>query len=81
MGRQGDTAEFLAAVECLIAAGYQRHDLGVYLLVGLPGQTRAEVERAVDFVLSLGLRPHLTEYSPVRAVECSPRPGPVRLTI
>jgi len=64
-GGKVDTAEFLAAVECLIAAGYQRHDLGVYLLVGLPGQTRAEVERAVDFVLSLGLRPHLTEYSPV----------------
>lgn len=64
-GSKVDTVEFLAAVECLVAAGYARRELGVYLLVGLPGQSRAEVEHAVDFVLAHGLRPHLTDYSPV----------------
>jgi hypothetical protein len=34
-------------------------------MFGLPGQSRDEVERSVDFVLDHGATPRLTEYSPL----------------
>ena len=49
----------------LEAAGYERADIGVYVMVGLPGQGRQEVEQTLDVVLASGARPHLAEYSPV----------------
>ena len=53
------------AVASLVRAGYDPGRIGVYVLAGLPGQQVYEVEEAVDFVLGLGVRPHLAEYSPV----------------
>jgi len=37
----------------------------VYLLLGVPGQRWEQVRQAIVFVKSLGLRPRLTEYSPL----------------
>ena len=34
-------------------------------MVGLPGQDFREVQKSVDFVLGLGLKPLLAEYSPI----------------
>jgi len=53
------------AVENLEAAGYQRKDMGVYLLFGLPGQRLADTKEALHFVKSLGVSPHLAYFSPV----------------
>lgn len=57
--------QMVTAVENLEAAGYKRKEIGVYLLFGVPGQTAAEVEMALDFTGDLGVTPHLSYYSPV----------------
>jgi radical SAM superfamily enzyme YgiQ (UPF0313 family) len=64
-GRKTDMAAFVAAVTHLKEAGFSRKQIGVYLLVGLPGQSRASIEDDVDRVLSVGAYPKLAEYSPI----------------
>ena len=65
LGGKVTTADFLAALENLEAAGFSRANVGVYVMVAMPGQRRHEVEQTVDAVLQAGARPHLAEYSPV----------------
>lgn len=64
-GAKVRSEELAAAVRFLLAAGFARADIGVYLLLGLPGQSLEEVREGVRFVRSLGVRPHLAEFSPV----------------
>ena len=52
------------AVEALMSAGFGPQDVGVYLLAGLPGQTRDEVEESIRFVSRFNVRIRLAEYSP-----------------
>jgi radical SAM superfamily enzyme YgiQ (UPF0313 family) len=56
---------FVSAVRNLMDAGFSRAQIGVYLLVGLPGQTREQIEEDVEFVLQNGALPKLAEYSPI----------------
>ena len=58
-------AEFRQAVEQLKRAGFQGHQIGVYLFVGLPGQPLEETEATIRFVNSLGVLASLCEYSPI----------------
>jgi len=57
--------QMVRAVENLEAAGYERKDLGVYLLFGVYGQAVDEIDAALDFAGDLGLVPNLAYYSPV----------------
>lgn len=57
--------EFQVAIRNLRKAGYFPQEIGVYLLVGLPGQRVNEVEESIAFSQELGVRPMLVEYSPV----------------
>ena len=57
--------QMVQAVENLEAAGYQRKDIGVYLLFGLAGQTVKQLETALDFVAQLGVVPYLSFFTPV----------------
>lgn len=57
--------EFRQAVETLKRAGFQGHQIGVYLFVGLPGQPLEETEATIRFVNSLGVLSLLCEYSPI----------------
>lgn len=57
--------EFEKAVRNLSAAGFQRSRIGVYLLVGLPGQSVRSVREAVELVSASGATPFLAEYSPL----------------
>jgi len=65
LGGKVTNEEFEAACKNLSEAGFSQSEVGVYVMVGLPGQVREEVERTVDLVLQHGLRAHLTEYSPI----------------
>ena len=56
---------FYSGVKNLKDAGFAGHQIGVYLLVGLPGQTRSQIEDDVDRVLAVGALPKLAEYSPI----------------
>lgn len=58
-------AEFFQAVQYLKNAGFQREQMGAYLLCGLPGQDLDEVERSVDQVKKAGILPVLAFYTPI----------------
>jgi radical SAM superfamily enzyme YgiQ (UPF0313 family) len=64
-GKKTDRQSFLAAVRNLREAGFQRKQIGTYLLVGLPGQSRMQIEDDVDRVMRAGAMPKLAEYSPI----------------
>ncbi|MBA3018656.1 MAG: radical SAM protein [Proteobacteria bacterium] len=57
--------EFKKAVSCLRKAGFQKNQIGAYLLTGLPGQTISSVEESIREVKRNGITPVLAHYSPV----------------
>jgi radical SAM superfamily enzyme YgiQ (UPF0313 family) len=57
--------EFHTAVRNLRKAGYSSKEIGVYILVGMPGQRFEEVEESIVYTKEVGARPILVEYSPV----------------
>jgi len=57
--------EFKQAVFCLNKAGFQKNQVGAYLLTGLPGQTISSVEESIKEVKRNGITPVLAHYSPV----------------
>ncbi len=78
-GGKVSNQEFREAVRNLRRAGYSPQEVGVYILVGLPGQRREEVEETIRFAWDCGARPYLAEYSPLpgtplweEAVKASP---------
>lgn len=62
-------SHFKEAVRNLRGAGFSTSEIGAYLMVGLPGQTKEEVRDAIDFVIDCGTIPHLAEYSPIPGTE------------
>ena len=58
-------AEFRRAVDCLKRAGFDRQQIGAYLLVGLPGQPMTAVEAAIRTVQEAGITPIPAYYSPI----------------
>ncbi len=78
LDRKVSEGDFDMAVDHLRKAGYKRNEIGVYLLMGLPGQSPDSVRKTVDYVGDVGAAPYLAEYSPVphtslwdEAVRCS----------
>ncbi|HSR10132.1 MAG TPA: B12-binding domain-containing radical SAM protein [Thermodesulfobacteriota bacterium] len=57
--------QFEAGVRNLRRAGYRQEEIGVYLMVGLPGQRAKDVSESISFVKASGARPILAEYSPI----------------
>ena len=57
--------EFFTAVENLRAAGFEKDQLGAYLLCGLPDQDLDEVEGSINQVKRLELTPVLAYYTPI----------------
>ncbi len=58
-------AELEKAIDHLITAGYQKHQIGVYVLMGLPDQDIQEVRDSVNFVNRMGVRVNLASFSPI----------------
>ncbi len=57
--------EFQKAVKVLKKAGFGKENIGVYLMYGLPGQGLDEVEEGIRFLMSLDVKIHLAEFSPI----------------
>ncbi|MFP4497561.1 MAG: B12-binding domain-containing radical SAM protein, partial [Vulcanimicrobiota bacterium] len=57
--------EFESAIENLVSAGFDTKQLGIYTLMGVPGQTPEEVYQTLNYVNKLGLQCRLSMYSPV----------------
>jgi radical SAM superfamily enzyme YgiQ (UPF0313 family) len=64
-GGKVDNRSFKDAVKNLKRAGYSEKEIGVYIMVGLPGQRVGEVEESIEFVEETGAKPILVEYSPI----------------
>ncbi len=64
-GGKVDNQEFRRAIKHLKRAGYSGEEIGVYIMVGLPGQSVGEAEESIAFVRETGARPMLVEYSPI----------------
>ena len=64
-GGKVDNQDFRESVRNLRRAGYSKEEIGVYIMVGLPGQRGGEVEESIAFVKETGAKPVLVEYSPV----------------
>ncbi len=59
-----------SAINNLKDKGFSKEQIGVYLMYGLPGQKLQEVREGVDFLKGLGVRIHLTEFSPIPGTQC-----------
>ncbi len=64
-GTAGDGAALSNAVNALRAGGFSPDRIGVYVLAGLPGQRRGEVERSVRTAGEQGVNVYVSEFSPV----------------
>ena len=57
--------ELKRAQKYLRKAGYHKAEIEVYVMVGLPHQSHAEVIHTINFVHDLGLTVKLVQYSPI----------------
>ncbi len=57
--------EFETAARNLTAAGFSARQVGAYLLAGLPDQRRVDLEKSIQTVKSMGIRPILAYYTPI----------------
>ena len=64
-GRKVTNNGFTRAVENLKTAGFTAEDIGVYLLMGLPGQPLDEVAESIRFVHERGVQAKLAEFTPI----------------
>ena len=64
-GGKVDNQEFREAIKHLKRAGYSSKEMGVYILIGLPGQRVGEAEESIALVRETGAKPILVEYSPI----------------
>jgi len=63
---EGDLEKALAHLE---RAGYNRQEINVYLMVGIPGQHASGIRESILHVRRLGARPRLSYFSPVPGTE------------
>ena len=64
-GGKVDNQDFKSTVRNLRRAGYSGEEIGVYVMVGLPGQRVGEVKESIAFVKEAGAKPILVEYSSI----------------
>ena len=64
-GGKVDNPSFQKAIKYLNKAGYSGEEIGVYIMVGLPGQRVEEAVESIAFVKETGAKPILVEYSPI----------------
>jgi len=64
-GGKVDNEEFRQAIKYLKRAGYSGEEMGVYVMIGMPGQRVGEVDESIAYVKETGARPMLVEYSPI----------------
>jgi len=57
--------EWEEGVRNLLRAGFDPRGIAAYVLFGLPGQKVRELRQSIKDVLSWGIRPELTYYSPI----------------
>jgi len=69
-GGKVTSGELREAVGILKRHGFEKGNIGVYIMYGLPGQSLREVQESISFVKGLGVRINLTEFSPLPGTDC-----------
>jgi radical SAM superfamily enzyme YgiQ (UPF0313 family) len=59
------SSDLFKAVNNLKNAGFKIEDIGAYVLIGLPMQTYEECIRSIDMVGDSGIKPYLSQFSPI----------------
>jgi radical SAM superfamily enzyme YgiQ (UPF0313 family) len=65
--------DFSRAAKFPKEAGFEKHQVGAYLLVGLPGQEIRSIEHSIRIVQETEITPILAYYSPIPNTEMWPR--------
>jgi radical SAM superfamily enzyme YgiQ (UPF0313 family) len=73
LGFKATREDLIRSLDLLSQAGFNRADIGVYLLAGLPEQDAEEIAASVQFVSGLGACAHLALYSPIPGTAEWPR--------
>jgi len=58
-----NNAQLEKGVDLLLGAGFSKKEVGIYTMVGFPGQRAADIEQDIDYVHSLGAQVFLSSYS------------------
>jgi radical SAM superfamily enzyme YgiQ (UPF0313 family) len=69
MGNKANNDDLVSAIDFFEQAGFRRKDIGVYLMIGMKGQSFDEMVDSIRFVSSLGVRVCLAEYSPIKGTK------------
>jgi radical SAM superfamily enzyme YgiQ (UPF0313 family) len=69
LGGKFSEGEFEQTVAHLKKVGFASHQIGAYVLMGLPGQTYNQVAETIRYVGKVGAMPYLSEYSPIPHTE------------
>ncbi|MBM3212000.1 radical SAM protein [Candidatus Poribacteria bacterium] len=69
MGNKVTSEELKNAINSLKEAGYKSKDIGVYILIGLPGQHIEEMRESVKYVYNCGAMAKIAVYSPIPGTE------------
>ena len=65
--------DFSRAAKFLKEAGFEKHQVGAYLLVGLPGQEIRSIEHSIRIVQETEITPILAYYSPIPNTQMWPK--------
>lgn len=65
MSAKVTNSELKNALNHLANAGYKKSDIGVYVMIGLPGQSLEEARDSVLYVHELGARVNVASFSPI----------------
>ncbi|MCX7829523.1 MAG: radical SAM protein [Acidobacteria bacterium] len=57
--------DFLNALENLFSAGFSKENITAYMLFGHPEIDEESIKESILFLLKLGIKPHLAEFSPI----------------
>jgi len=57
--------EIKRSIDCLYSAGFKPENIYIYLLIGLPGQSRDEIMEDIKNVHEMGARIELANFSPI----------------
>ena len=53
------------AINNLISAGYEKKDIGLYIMVGLPDQNMEDIKESIDLLKEIDVKPKLVRLSPI----------------
>jgi len=65
MGGKVDCSVLAEASENLKKAGFRGSEIGVYIMTCYPGSRPAQIKESLELVHRLGLKSHLTQFSPI----------------